>query len=584
MSELASRSTAQRGSPTDPGSAAGAGFRSSRRVNVGSGRRARSSLLLSGLIGAAGVIAPGVVVGVLGGGPAWWVTGAIAAVVLLAGVAALWSPAARRASTSVLVGASEFGGLSIAVCAGLLVMLLLFGRIPLGAEKALLNPALVAMLVVAVLAGPLGRRAARTTRAALQGVRRSPDELLADFAERVGRGTPVDDLLRQIAETMRQDWRLSRVQIWADLDGVAGATELRRTLTVPEPVDEVPDPAPLTPDELATVSRAGVAGPGWLQLWLPHLVDDDGAARRGQLRLAPAVHGGEVLALVVIEREADADPFGEADDRALAEVVRRLAIVLRNRALDAALQSTLADLRRTNADLQASRTRLVTTADAERRRIERDLHDGAQQHLVALAVGLRLIRDGMTDTDPNLELLDELDRGIRDTIQTLRDLAHGIYPPLLRDAGLRDALRAAAKRSPLRVEVHADGIGRMPEQTEAAVYFCCLEALQNASKHAPGSSVRITLTDVADELSVVVADDGPGFDPARVAGGGGLQNMADRLGAIGGTVELRSAPGEGTVLTGRIPVPHSARPRPDARPGTLSAPQGPGSVSTGVAG
>ncbi|GAA1846571.1 hypothetical protein GCM10009836_27680 [Pseudonocardia ailaonensis] len=543
-------------SPTDPSSAAGAGFRSSRRVTVGSGRRARSSLLLSGLIGAAGVIAPALVVGVIGGGPAWWVTGIIAAVVLLAGVAALLSPAARRASTSVLVGASEFGGLSVAVCAGLLVLLLLFGRIPLGAEKVLLDPALVAMLVVAVLAGPLGRRFARSTRAALQGIRRSPDELLADFAERAGRGTPVDDLLRQIAETMRQDWRLSRVQIWADLE--AGPT-LGRTLTVPEPAEPGPAPAPLRTDELATVSRAGVAGPGWLNLWLPHLIEDDGPARRGQLRLAPAVHGGEVLALVVIEREADADPFGEADERALAEVVRRLAIVLRNRALDAALQSTLADLRRTNADLQASRTRLVTTADAERRRIERDLHDGAQQHLVALAVGLRLIRDGMESADPNIELLDELDRGVRDTIQTLRDLAHGIYPPLLRDAGLGDALRAAAKRSPLIVDVQAVGVGRMPEQAEAAVYFCCLEALQNASKHAPGSTVRIILTDEAGELNVVVSDDGPGFDPTGVAGGGGLQNMADRLGAIGGTIELRSAPGEGTTLTGRIPIPRAAR-------------------------
>ncbi|GAA2852805.1 hypothetical protein GCM10010472_07490 [Pseudonocardia halophobica] len=553
---------------------AGAGFRSHRRVGIGTGRRARSSLLLSGLIGAAGVIAPGVVVGLLGGGPAWWVTGLIAGVVLAVGIALMFSATARRASTAVLVGASEFGGLSVAVCSGLLVVLLVFGRIPLGAERALLNPALVGMLVVAVVAGPLGRRAARTTRAALQGVRRSPDELLADFAERAGRGTPVDDLLRQLAETMRQDWRLSRVQIWADRGDAA--RNLARSLVVPQPVEPGPEPLPLDADELATLQRAGVAGPGWLELWLPHLVEEDGPARRGQLRLAPAVHGGEVLALVVIERDADADTFGEADERALAEVVRRLAIVLRNRALDEALQATLADLRRTNADLQASRTRLVAAADAERRRIERDLHDGAQQHLVALAVGLRLVRDTLTSPDdPNAELLDELDRGVRDSIQALRDLAHGIYPPLLRDAGLGDALRAAAKRSPLTVEVHADGVGRMPEQAEAAVYFCCLEALQNAGKHAPGAHVTITLKVEAgadgDELTVVVADDGPGFDPARVAGGGGLQNMADRLGAIGGTVELVSAPGEGTVLTGRIPVPAAGTngapaPRPPVSP------------------
>jgi len=534
---------------------AGAGFRTHRRVGVSTGRRARSSLLLSGLIGAAGVIAPGVVVGVLGGGPAWWVTAAIAGVVLAVGVAAMFSAAARRSSTAVLVGASEFGGLSVAVCAGLLVLLLVFGRLPLGAEKALLDPALVAMLVVAVLAGPLGRRAARSTRAALQGVRRSPDELLADFAERAGRGTPVDDLLRQLAETMRRDWRLARVQIWAD-HGTDGETTLGRTLVVPQTTDPGPEPLPLNAAELATVARTGVAGPGWLELWLPHLVEEDGPARRGQLRLAPAVHGGEVLALVLIEREADDDPFGEADERALAEVVRRLAIVLRNRALDEALQATLADLRRTNADLQASRTRLVATANTERKRIERDLHDGAQQHLVALAVGLRLVRDGLSGPDdPNAELLDELDRGVRDSIQALRDLAHGIYPPLLRDAGLGDALRAAAKRSPLNVHIDAGEIGRLPEQAEAAVYFCCLEALQNAAKHAPGATVTVTLRIEGGTLVVRVVDDGPGFDPAKVAGGGGLQNMADRLGAIGGTIDLTSEPGRGTELTGRIPVP-----------------------------
>lgn len=545
---------------TEPPLPAGAGFRTHRRVGPGTGRRARLSLLLSGLIGAAGVIAPGVVVGLLGGGPAWWVTAAIAGVVFAVGVVLTFSAAARRASTAVLVGASEFGGLSVAVCTGLLVLLLVFGRLPLGAERALLDPALVAMLVVAVLAGPLGRRAARATRSALQGVRRSPDELLADFAERAGRGTPVDDLLRQLAETMRRDWRLARVQIWADrADGT-----LARTLVVPATADEGPDPAPLDAGELATLQRTGVAGPGWLELWLPHLIEEDGPARRGQLRLAPAVHGGEVLALVVIERDADADPFGEADERALAEVVRRLAIVLRNRALDEALQATLADLRRTNADLQASRTRLVAASDATRRRIERDLHDGAQQHLVALAVGLRLVRDGLDGPDGGgagagtTELLDELDRGVRDSIQALRDLAHGIYPPLLRDAGLGDALRAAAKRSPLTVHVDAGDVGRLPEQAEAAVYFCCLEALQNAAKHAPGSTVTITLRTEADRLVVRVADDGPGFDPARVAGGGGLQNMADRLGAIGGTIDLTSTPGEGTVLTGRVPAPAPA--------------------------
>jgi signal transduction histidine kinase len=262
----------------------------------------------------------------------------------------------------------------------------------------------------------------------------------------------------------------------------------------------------------------------------------------------------------VIERAPDADVFTGGDERALAEVARRLAIVLRNRVLDEQLQVTLADLRRTNADLLASRRRLVATADAERRRIERDLHDGAQQHLVALAVGLRLVRDelrsagnGSGESEP--ALLDELDRGVREAIATLRDLAHGIYPPLLRDGGLTEALRVAATRG--RAQFVTDGVGRYPEQVEAAVYFCCLEALQNAAKHAPGAHVELRLAADEDTLRFTVTDSGPGFVGGGVPGAG-LQNMADRVGAVGGSVECRSAPGAGTTVEGNVPVPEES--------------------------
>jgi signal transduction histidine kinase len=537
-------------------------------------RRARRSLLLSGVLAAVGVAAVGVFVGLLGGGPPAAVIAGIAAGLLVLGVAAGSNAHARRTSTAVLVAASDFAGLAAAVCLGLLTVLLVLGRLPFGDERALVTPMMIGMMVVATLAGPLGRRSGRWTRSALQGVRRSPDELLADFAERAGREAPVEDLLRRLAEAMRRDWQLSRVEIWSQRDvaehitkpGGAGSDVsgvLHRTTVVPVPLtDDDGEPArppePLQPNELAALRRVGVAGPAWLRLWLPRLLvgrpDLPGPVADRQLRLAPAVYAGRVLALVIVERAADADPFTGSDERALADVARRLAIVLRNRALDEALQTTLADLRRTNSDLQASRTRLVRTADAERRRIERDLHDGAQQHLVALAVGLRLFRDTVPESDPNLELLDELDRGIRESIASLRDLAHGIYPPLLRDAGLGEALRNAAKRSPLDVTVHDDGVGRHPEQVEAAVYFCCLEALQNAAKHAAGSAVTILLELRRGELRFEVADTGPGFDAARQAVGSGQQNMADRLGAIGGHVRWDSVPGHGTTVRGRVPV------------------------------
>ncbi|MCX6463030.1 MAG: histidine kinase, partial [Pseudonocardiales bacterium] len=466
-------------------------------------------------------------------------------------------PAARRASTAVLVRSASAAAVGVAAAGGLLVVLLALGRLPVGTERGLGGPLVVGVVAGAALTRPLARRAIRAVWAALQGTWSSPDELLAAFADgTAGTGTDVGDLLRSLAEALRREHRLVSVEIWSLPPGHEGDA-LHRTVTVPERPGPVPEP--LDKAELALLARSGVAGRGWLRLWLPRLLD--GRDPDTQLRLAPAVHGGRVLALLVAERAGDGDAVLGAEERALGEVATRLAVVLHNRLLDEALSVTLADLRRANADLQASRARLVSTADAERRRIERDLHDGAQQHLVALAVGLRLVRDGIRDGSGNggasadVALLDELDRGVRESITALRDLAHGIYPPLLRDAGLPDALRAAAARSPLTVQVVEDGaVGRHPEPVEAAVYFCCLEALQNAAKHAPGSTVTLTLSHRDGALGVTVADDGPGFDAEAAGRGTGLQNMADRLGAVGGSVRWNSEPGAGTVVSASVPV------------------------------
>jgi signal transduction histidine kinase len=550
-------------------------------VNDRPGRRARLALFVAGLLVAATVGVLGAAVEFLGAALAPGVVAALAGLAVLAGIAAGASAQARRSSIGVLVATASVAAVGASVLLGLVALLLLLGRLPAGAERRVVGPAAVAIVIAAACAGPFARRAARRTRAAMHAVRRSPDELLADFAENAGRGSPVDDLLRTLAESMRRDWQLSRVEVWTGLDDPAAASSsllggrpapgLYRTLVVPSALDPDADPVPppLDPAELGMLRRAGVAGPGWLRLWVPRLLDgrkhaDEQADR--QLRFAPALQGDSVLALVIIERPPDALPFSTADDRALAEVARRLAIVLRNRSLDEALQATLADLRQANVDLQASRRRLVTTADGERKRIERDLHDGAQQHLVALAVGIRLVRDSLAAaaSPADLELLDELDRGVRESIGSLRDLAHGIYPPLLRDSGLEEALRAAAKRSPLAVTVSATDLGRHPEQVEAAIYFCCLEALANVGKHAPGASVTITLQAVPGELRFEVADDGPGFDPATTPAGAGLSNMADRIGALGGEVAWRASPGHGTVVVGRTPVPRRA-PAPAVR-------------------
>ncbi|MFK8023476.1 MAG: histidine kinase [Ilumatobacter sp.] len=205
-----------------------------------------------------------------------------------------------------------------------------------------------------------------------------------------------------------------------------------------------------------------------------------------------------------------------------------------------------------NQALRSSRSRLVGAADAERRRLERDLHDGAQQRLTALTIRLRLLaaRHPEIDAEAN-ELIDE----VQVAITELRELAHGLYPPLLERRGLPEALTSAARRAPMTVDVHAEGVGRHAEPIETAVYFCCLEAMQNASKHAGvDASVSIHLVERDEQLVVTITDDGPGFDPIVVGEGRGLRNMADRVAAVDADLRIVTAPGDGVRVSATIPT------------------------------
>jgi signal transduction histidine kinase len=199
--------------------------------------------------------------------------------------------------------------------------------------------------------------------------------------------------------------------------------------------------------------------------------------------------------------------------------------------------------------------RLVAAQDGERRRIERNIHDGAQQELVAVGVKLGLART-LLPRDPakTSELLTQLEAESREALENLRDLARGIYPPLLADAGLYAALEAQARKAPLPVTVEADGVVRYPQEVESAVYFSVLEALQNVTKYADASQALIRLSANQGELRFEVEDDGRGFDPMSTPKGSGLTNLTDRLEALGGSIDVRSAPGEGTALAGRIPI------------------------------
>jgi signal transduction histidine kinase len=218
----------------------------------------------------------------------------------------------------------------------------------------------------------------------------------------------------------------------------------------------------------------------------------------------------------------------------------------------AALRTSEAQLAERAAQLAASRTRLITAADEERRRLERDLHDGAQQHLVSLAVLIQLART--VEHDRCQPLLMEASGLLETAIAEIRRLAHGIYPPLLVSGGLAQAIPVVAARAPVPVRLNLQGLGRYPASTEAALYFCCSEALQNATKHGgPGTTVTITAHADDRTLTLTISDTGRGFYPATTATG--LTNMTDRLSAIGGSLVIDTAPGRGTRISAVIATP-----------------------------
>ncbi len=208
------------------------------------------------------------------------------------------------------------------------------------------------------------------------------------------------------------------------------------------------------------------------------------------------------------------------------------------------------------SELRASRARIVVRDLAERAAFERALHDGVQQHLVALAVNLQLARQLLASDPPALAaLLDDLGRDVHDALESVRLLAQRIYPPLLHDRGLVEALRAAADAAALPARVDADDVPRYPPEVEAAAYLGCLEALENAALHAgPDARAVVRVRSQDGALRFEVIDDGPGFDAELEPHGGGLTEAIDRVAALGGRLTVVSAPGRGTQVAGTIPL------------------------------
>ena len=259
-------------------------------------------------------------------------------------------------------------------------------------------------------------------------------------------------------------------------------------------------------------------------------------------------------------------------DRLGRESYRRHRIIAAQREQLADLNGTLeARVAEQLEEIQRSRQRLVAAQDTERRRLERDLHDGAQQQVVALKLRLALAASIAEEHSTELaQSLKDLGKEAGDAVEALRNLAHGIYPPLLASSGLIPALRQQAGRLPLDIDVRPEELPRFGPEVEAAVYFCCLEALQNVAKHANAGHVVVELAvDGGKLLEFRIEDDGVGFDTATTGPGHGLTNLSDRVAALGGTLDIDSRPGEGTTVRGRVPTtsstatPAAPRSQPD---------------------
>jgi signal transduction histidine kinase len=381
--------------------------------------------------------------------------------------------------------------------------------------------------VVAVAFQPVRERVQRLANRLVYGKRATPYEALSTFADQLGATMPAEELLPHLAQVLAGATGAARTQVW-----LSAGDRLR--LEAAYPAD-------------------GPARPPAQPIALPPrgLPDFPGVTTAFEVS-----HGGERLgALTLAKRPGEA--LTPVERRLAAQLAAQAGLVLHNAGLTEQLTERM-------AELLASRKRIVEAADGERRRLERNIHDGAQQQLVALSVMARLAETTVdSDKDSARAMVAQAQADAAGALENLQDLARGIYPPLLAEQGVVPALEAQARKAPLPVTVEANGLGRYPQEAEAAVYFCALEALQNVAKYARASRATIRLAGPggpdspaagAGALEFSVTDDGAGFDPGASGYGTGLQGMADRLAALGGSLQVRSEPGHGTTVTGRLPA------------------------------
>jgi signal transduction histidine kinase len=374
--------------------------------------------------------------------------------------------------------------------------------------------AVLLVAAAALLFQPAQRRLERLADRWVFGARLDGYEVLTRFGAMLEASPRPADLLPRLAAAIRDGLGLRWARVRLDLTPAGGS--------------------------LPTAGTAGLE-PG--EVHEPALV-------------VPLVQAGTVLGRIECGPRRDG-PLLDEDRRLLANLAGQAAAAARNLHLTAELSDRLGLIRQQAAELTASRARVAQTQDAERQRIQRDLHDGVQQDLVALTAKLALARERLRRGDPRAdEALAELQRDMSELIGQLRDFAHAIHPPVLADQGLLEAIEAQAARLPFEVVIEADpalrGV-RYPQPVETATWYVVAEALTNAVKHARARRVIVALAQPNGQLAVEVRDDGCGFDQATV-GGLGLASLADRIAIVNGTLHIDSTPGQGTTLRAKVPL------------------------------
>jgi signal transduction histidine kinase len=369
----------------------------------------------------------------------------------------------------------------------------------------------VATACVAVLFQPIRERVTRGVNRLVYGSRATPYEVLSDFAASMAGTYTTAELLPRIAQTLSEFLGGARVQVWLRTGRL-----LEREAAWP---DDGGRPEPVVLSEPAQVTGLDAA------------------------RVVPVRHLDELLGAITVSK-AQGEPVTPTEDEMLQHVASQTGLVLRNlRLVD---------------DLHSSRQRLVTAEDDQRRALERDLHDGAQQRLVAIALTLRMAtrqRDLSALSAAAAESADQLQGAIAE----LRELARGLHPAILTDRGLGPALTSLAERCPVPVRLDNQVARRLPGQVEGALYFVAAESLTNIAKHARASEVTLRLTDDGDSVSLEVRDDGVGgADPTR---GSGLLGLADRVAVVDGEFTVHSPVGEGTTTICVVPVPSAIPPQ-----------------------